>query len=103
VAAVNRWNPKVDGMLNESAMRHKLEALGYRVNRYVYPPGTYFPPHAHDVEKMDAVVSGQFRITMGGDEVILGPGDAILVPHGVEHSAQVVGNEAVVSLDAIKR
>ena len=51
---------------------------------------------------MDAVVSGRFRITMEGDPVVLCPGDAVYVPHGVPHSAKVVGNEEVLSLDAVK-
>jgi mannose-6-phosphate isomerase-like protein (cupin superfamily) len=103
LATVERWNVEVDGPLSESALRRKLERLGYRVSRYVYPPGTEFPAHRHEVEKMDAVVAGRFRIVMQGESVGLGLGDAILVPCGAEHSAEVVGNESVISLDAVKR
>lgn len=100
---VQRWNPATDGALSEAALRKKLERLGYSVAKYVYPPRTYFPPHTHGVDKMDAVVSGRFCITMGNDSVILEAGDAVEVPRGVEHSAEVVGDEAVVSLDAVRR
>jgi quercetin dioxygenase-like cupin family protein len=103
LATVERWKVEFDGPLSESALRRKLERLGYRVSRYVYPPGTEFPPHTHDVEKMDAVLAGRFRIMMQGEEVLLGPGDAVLVPRGAEHSAEVVGNDSVISLDAVKR
>ncbi|HZE27421.1 MAG TPA: cupin domain-containing protein [Terriglobales bacterium] len=102
-ATVERWNPHKDGALSEAALRRKLAILGYEVRRYVYPPSTDFPPHKHGVEKMDGGVAGQFRIRMASEEVVLGPGDAIRVPRGAEHRAQVVGKEAVVSLDAIKR
>ena len=88
--------------MSEPALRRKLEQLGYAVCRYAYPPGTYFPPHTHAQDKMDAVVSGRFRIRMGDNEVVLEPGDAVMVPRGVEHSAEVVGEETVVSLDAVK-
>ena len=30
----------MDGPLSEAALRAKLEALGYRVARYTYEPGT---------------------------------------------------------------
>jgi quercetin dioxygenase-like cupin family protein len=103
LAKVEKWNPSVDGTLTETALRRKLERLGFSVSRYVYPPGTCFPPHTHNVEKMDAVVSGHFRITMGGEEFVLGPGDAILVPRGAGHGAVVVGSDPVISLDAVKR
>ena len=49
-----------------------------------------------------AVLAGQFRITMGGKSVVLGPGDAVEVPRGAEHSAEVIGDETVVSLDAVE-
>lgn len=83
-------------------MREKLERIGYRVSRYVYPPGTYFGPHTHDLDKIDAVLSGRFRIGMGRDSAILEAGDFVRVPRGAEHSAEVVSSDPVVSLDAVR-
>lgn len=99
---IEHWNPQVDGELNEANLRAKLEARGYRVNRYVYPPGTHFPEHTHGVDKIDGVLTGQFRMTMQGESLILTAGDCLVVPRGVVHSAEVVGSEAVVSLDAVR-
>ncbi|HEY6971416.1 MAG TPA: cupin domain-containing protein [Candidatus Angelobacter sp.] len=98
---IEHWDPQKDGALSESAMRRKLEQLGFRVTRYVYSPGTFFPTHTHSTAKIDAVLSGSFRITMGKDSVVLEAGDFVHVPAGAEHSAEVVGNEAVISLDAV--
>jgi quercetin dioxygenase-like cupin family protein len=86
----------------EAALRRKLEARGFRVTRYVYSPGTYFPDHSHDIDKIDAVLSGRFRMTMGGTSVVLEAGDCLAVPSGAVHSAEVVGDEPVVSLDATR-
>ena len=97
-----RWNEEEDGPLTEAAMRKKLEAMGYRVSRYVYPPGTYFPPHTHEVDKIDGILSGRFRMTMFGQSVVLGPGEMLFVPKGAVHEAEVVGDEPVVSLDAVR-
>jgi quercetin dioxygenase-like cupin family protein len=99
---VERWNEGSDGPLTEQALRRKLEARGYRVTRYDYPPGTRFATHAHGVDKIDAVLAGRFRITMGSGSVILEPGDAVAVPRGAPHSAEVVGDQTVVSLDAVR-
>jgi quercetin dioxygenase-like cupin family protein len=96
------WNADKDGPLTEGAMRERLETLGYRVARYVYPPGTFFPEHRHDEDKIDAVLSGRFRMTMGGSEVVLERGDRVEVPRGVPHSAEVLGEDPVVSLDATR-
>jgi len=99
---MQRWDPATDGKLNEAGMRCKLESLGYRVTRYSYPPGTFFADHMHGVDKIDAVLSGRFRMTMGGRSVVLEAGDMLTVPRGAVHSAEVVGTETVVSLDAIR-
>lgn len=99
---VERWDEEREGRLTEMAFRAKLERQGYSVSRYVYPPGTSFPDHTHDVDKIDAVLSGEFLITTADGAVVLRPGDFIHVPHGSVHSAEVVGSETVVSLDAVK-
>ena len=100
--AVERWDPAREGPLSEDALRRKLEARGYRVSRYVYEPGTVFPDHTHDIDKIDAVVSGRFRMTLGGRSVVLKAGDCLSVPRGARHRAEVVGGEPVVSLDATR-
>ena len=100
--AVHRWTATLDGDFSETALRNKLESQGYRVARYVYPPGTVFPDHKHGVDKVDAVVSGRFRLIIGGHVAVLGPGEWVDVPNGVTHSAAVMGDEAVVSFDAVK-
>jgi quercetin dioxygenase-like cupin family protein len=99
---IEHWNSAADGELSEAALRRKLEQRGYRVTRYVYPPGTRFPAHTHAVDKIDAVLSGRFRVVIEGQAADLEAGDAIAVPRGVVHSAEVLGDVAVVSLDAIK-
>jgi quercetin dioxygenase-like cupin family protein len=99
---VRSWDDNADGPLTEKSLRAKLESLGYTVHRYVYPPGTYFGPHTHDVDKIDAVLEGEFLITTGQSAVTLRGGDYVEVPRGMVHSAEVVGARPVVSLDAVK-
>ena len=100
---LEHWNAEEDGPLTEERLRRKLTDRGYEVTRYVYPPGTYFPDHTHEVDKIDAVLSGRFRMTLEGKQVVLQAGDCLTVPHGAVHSAEVMGSEPVVSLDAVKR
>ena len=99
---IYRWDEERDGPVSEVVLRNRLEARGYIVSRYTYFPGTEFPDHTHDVHKVDAVLSGTFQIVLEGQEVLLGPGDAVDVPRGATHRAAVVGDEPVVSLDAVR-
>ena len=100
---IDSWNAEIDGPFSETALRRKIEGLGFCVTRYVYPPSTYFPRHTHPMDKMDAVVSGEFRVVLEETEVLLKAGDALFVPAGAVHSAEVMGNSSVVSLDGVKQ
>ena len=94
---MEHWDEaKWGGPPSAENMRKKLEAEGYSVSQYTYPPGTrrgllpsskargrdlmgvcagtYFAPHTHKVEKKDAVVSGRFKMTMFGNTFVLEAG-----------------------------
>jgi len=73
---VEKWDPAW-GRLSEAALRRRLEGEGYSVNRYVYPPGTFFPELTHAVDKKDAVLSGRLKIGAAGREFVLEAGDSI--------------------------
>jgi len=99
---IEHWDAARDGELTEVNMRRKLEARGYRVSRYTYPPGTCFPEHDHPVDKIDGVLSGRFRMVLEGKGLVLEAGDMLAVTQRALHSAEVVGDRPVVSLDAVR-
>jgi quercetin dioxygenase-like cupin family protein len=99
---IQKWDTVKNGALSGTAMMNLLERQGYRCTQYTYPAGTCFPEHSHSLDKIDAVLKGRFKITMGGKSFILSAGDYVYIPANTPHSAEVVGNESVVSIDAIK-
>jgi quercetin dioxygenase-like cupin family protein len=98
---IEHWDESL-GVLNEANLRRRLEAQGFSVTRYDYPPGTVFLDHTHGIDKKDAVVMGSLLIIADDQEFMLGPGDSLPIPAGTVHSAEVIGNETVVSLDGTK-
>jgi quercetin dioxygenase-like cupin family protein len=64
------------------------------VGRYRYPPGTGATPHSHPNEQVIVVLRGRMRFRVGGDERVVGPGDAVLVPAGVLHGGTALDEEA---------
>jgi quercetin dioxygenase-like cupin family protein len=98
---LEKWDPSW-GRLNEAAMRRRLEDEGYAVSRYHYPPGTCFAEHSHPIDKKDTVLKGRLKIGAGGRQFLLKAGDMIEIPAGTPHTAEVVGRETVVSLDATR-
>ena len=101
MSRVEHWDPGW-GPLNEKNVRQRLEGEGYHVQRYSYPPGTYFSEHTHKLDKKDAVLEGRLQIETDDGTFLLGAGDIIEISAGISHSAEVVGQETVLSLDATR-
>lgn len=101
-ARIRRWDEERDGDPSEQRLRSMLEERGFRVSRHVYSPGTRFEEHTHGADKIDAVVSGRFRMATPGAEAVLEAGDWMEVPRETPHTAEVVGDDPVVSLDATR-
>ena len=97
---IHHWDPDTDGPLSVESVCKKLEDMGYTCTCYTYAPGTVFPEHAHNVDKIDVVLKGRFMIHMNGENSILRSGDFIFIPKGTLHRAAVTGDEDVVSIDA---
>ena len=68
---VEHWDEAQWGVLSSSTMRRKLESEGYHCSELTFSPGTEFYDHAHDHDKKDGIVAGNFRFAMYGQEVVL--------------------------------
>ena len=101
VMRIDRWDPRRDGPVTESALRHKVETIGYEVSKYAWPAGTVVPPQTQDRERVDAVVTGMVRVTLDGESAILTAGDMVYVPRGAVRRVEVVGAATAHCLDAV--
>ena len=95
---LERWSP-ADGPLTEKRLMRLMEFEGYDVLVYTYRPGTVFSEHEHAQAKCDAVLEGVLRVTADGQTFDLRQGDRLYVPARTRHTAEVVGEKTVVSLD----
>jgi len=98
---IDRWDPRRDGPVTESALRQKVEASGYQVTTLAWPAGTVVPAQAQDRERLDAVVTGIVKITLDGESAILTAGDMVYVPRGAVRRVEVVGSATAHCIDAV--
>lgn len=56
--------------------------------------GGVVPEHSHPHEQAGVVLEGRLRLRIGGEERVLGPGDAFLIPGHVVHSGEVTEGPA---------
>jgi len=83
-------------------LRTKLEAEGYEVVMQLLAPGTTYGEHCACETRLEAVFSGRLRIVIGNMERELNPGDWLEVPRGVNLWTEVVGDEPVLCLLAVR-
>jgi quercetin dioxygenase-like cupin family protein len=73
---------------NEVALRHQLEAEGFAVFRWHDDAGANYTPHSHDHDESLWVIEGEMLFGAGGREFRLGPGDRLMLPQGMVHTAR---------------
>ncbi|MFU8820090.1 MAG: cupin domain-containing protein [Gammaproteobacteria bacterium] len=81
-------------------LREQLEAGGYQVALQLLAPGTIFAAHCPCVARFEVVFAGRLQVVIAGHTHVLGPGDWIDIPAGVPVTAEVLGEEPVLCLDA---
>jgi mannose-6-phosphate isomerase-like protein (cupin superfamily) len=81
------WSPKVIAAVNDFQV--KLVRLE---GEFVW--------HAHEVEdELFLVLSGRLRMQLHDEEVLLDPGELVVVPHGTEHRPVADGEVTVLLLE----
>lgn len=96
---LTRW-PANAGQITINKVRARLEQEGLSPYRFEMVPGDQYGDHSHHEAEIRWVVSGRMRITVGYEEIVLEPGDRLDLAANVVHSADVVGEEVVVTLCA---
>jgi quercetin dioxygenase-like cupin family protein len=67
------------------------------VGLYSYPAGGEGKPHSHPNEQVQVVLKGRAIMNIGGEEKMIGPGDAFLVPANTEHSGKILEDMEVIN------
>ena len=96
---VTHW-PADAGQVTINKIRARLEQEGLRPSRFDMVPGDFYGDHSHPDDEIRWVVSGRMRVRVSSEEIILAPGDRLDLRATVVHSADVVGDEVVVTLCA---
>jgi quercetin dioxygenase-like cupin family protein len=96
---VTRW-PADAGQVTINKIRARLEREGLSPFRFDMIPGDSYPDHSHSEAEIRWVASGKMRIVIRNEEIVLGPGDRLDLAPKVAHSADVVGDDVVVTVAA---
>lgn len=80
------WFPIAPGIVRRTL------AAGERMMQMVVTlaEGSHLPEHSHPHEQITYMLRGRLRMYIGGRVVDLGPGDAVCIPGGTRHAADVL-------------
>ena len=97
---ISRWQAPL--LPTRQQMALMLESEGLEPQEESIPPETQVTDRRHPFDEGRIVVSGQLRLDIAGNRLLLRPGDRILIPANTRHSKQADGAEECVCLYAMK-
>lgn len=100
---IKRWDALRDGPLTEAGLRKNLDAMGFETTSRTYSPGPIAAVHTDGRLRIQAVLSGEVRVTIDGESAILTAGDAIYIPGGGIRCVEVLGSPAAYCLEGAYR
>jgi len=68
------------------------------MTEFLLERGSTLPRHAHPYEQTGYLVKGHLRLTIGGQEQDIEPGDSWCIPSRVEHGAQCLEDAVAVEV-----
>ena len=70
------------------------ESPNFAMRNFVIEAGGSMPLHTNTIEHEQYVLSGRARVVLGDQTIEAGPGDILLIPAGLPHSYETLGDEA---------
>jgi quercetin dioxygenase-like cupin family protein len=70
------------------------EAPNFAMRNFIIEAGGHMPFHTNAVEHEQYVISGKALVKLGEETIEAKAGDILLIPAGVPHSYETIGDEA---------
>jgi quercetin dioxygenase-like cupin family protein len=88
----------------DEAVRPGVRRRGFGTDRVLLvmnecQPGMDLRPHVHDFDQIALIVSGRAYYQVGEERNLMEPGSVVLIPAGVEHYIEPIGDEVVKNID----
>ena len=74
--------------VKQAAVAESGRERGYSCHDFTDPPGREWNDFVHATNELVTVLEGRLELTLGGDRVVVGPGDEVFIPREVRHSVK---------------
>ncbi|MBI3404307.1 MAG: cupin domain-containing protein [Acidobacteria bacterium] len=97
------WDKVEPEQMNDKIVRQMLSGGQATVARIYLAKGAAVPRHQHISEQYTFVISGLMKLVFDDREVLVRPGDIVLIPSNVPHAAEAVEDTLDIDFFAPRR
>ncbi len=92
-----KWDDVPLEQISDLFSRRVITGEREMVGQIFLKQGCLVPTHSHESEQITYVLQGALKFRLAGSEVVVRPGEVLVIPSWVEHSAEAL--EDTVELD----
>ncbi|HZP77803.1 MAG TPA: cupin domain-containing protein [Pseudolabrys sp.] len=93
------WSKMEWKQIRKGVEQKAFSGNGATVALHRLMPGHEPKPHSHPHEQIAYIISGRMRFHVGEETLEIGSGGLIVIPGGVTHWGEVLGDEPCLNLD----
>jgi quercetin dioxygenase-like cupin family protein len=93
-----RWDEVPRERLTPTMERQVLWGEQVTMARFHLGQGTHIALHKHESEQFTTVLAGTLKLDVAGREVVVRPGETLLIPAWVEHEAWAMEDTVVLDV-----
>jgi len=95
-----RWDTVVRERMNATLDRQVIHGEKMTVARIHLRQGGIVPLHHHVNEQLSILESGKVRFVVDGKEVLLAPGDMLMIPSNAPHMVEALEDSVAVDINS---
>lgn len=94
-----QWDDLEQEFVREGVTRSAFGNDNVLIVRNVLQPGMDLNPHVHEFDQIALIVDGHAKMTLDDEVYDMPAGSVLLIPAGITHHAEPVGDGPVVNID----
>ncbi len=94
------WDKVEKETMNSSLVRQVIHGEKMTVAKIHLRKGGIVPLHHHINEQLSILEKGRLRFTVGDKEVLMNPGDMVMIPGDVPHTVEALEDSVAVDINS---
>jgi len=97
------WSKMDAETLSANITRRAIFGENLNIARVILKKGTVVPEHKHEAEQISLMISGELEMNLNGQISVLHPGDILVIPAWLPHSARAIEESDAIDIFSPRR